>query len=108
MTNGDISDDMVTEWPSPSANQRPSGRVLTNQRPGAICNGNISDDRGDDEWDNRISAAIMLRDTNYLRPKVEIETQHFADDHQCQQCDQEGFKMPGIVLHNRRCDHAYD
>ena len=56
MTNGDIRDDMVTEWDSPPANQRPSVKILTNQKtrwlvatnddPGAICNGNICDDRG--------------------------------------------------------------
>ena len=46
MTNGDIRDDMVTEWPSVLANQRLALRALTNERPGAICNGNISDDRG--------------------------------------------------------------
>ena len=45
MTNEDIRDDMVTEYECPPANQRPPGTSLTNQRPGAIGNGNISDDR---------------------------------------------------------------
>ena len=36
----------LTECWSPLANQRLSVELLTNERLGAICNGNISDDRG--------------------------------------------------------------
>ena len=116
MTNGDIRDDMLTEWHSPPAYQRLSFMILTNQEtrwwvatnddPGAICNGNICDDRG--TMNGTIESHHQLY---YVTRMLSQETServetHFADDQQCQQCDPVGVKMPGIVLHNRRFGHV--